>query len=82
MLFKSAAEVFNSRLIGVILTGATADGAKGMKKIDDHGGVTIAQNPETARSSVMPKAAIEACEIDYILRLEEIPEELLRLTRK
>lgn len=82
VLFKSAADVYNSGLIGIVLTGATADGAKGMKKIDDCGGITMAQNPETAKAPAMPKAAIEACRIDYVLRLEDIPEELLKLTRK
>lgn len=82
VLFESAAEVYDSGLIAIILTGATADGARGMKKIDDCGGITIAQNPETAKAPAMPKAAIEACEIDYVLPLENIPEELLKLTRK
>ena len=82
VLFESAADVYDSGLIAIILTGATADGAKGMKKIDDCGGITIAQNPETAKAPVMPKAAIEACEIDYVLPLEDIPAELLKLTRK
>ncbi len=82
VLFHSAADVYQSGVIGIILTGATADGAKGMKSIDDNGGITIAQDPQTAKSAVMPNAAIEACEIDYILPLEGIPEELLKLIRK
>lgn len=82
VLFHSAADVFQSGVIGVILTGATADGAKGMKRIDDNGGITIAQDPQTAKSPMMPQAAIAACEIDHILPLEGIPEELLKLITK
>lgn len=59
VLFDSAAEVYHDKLIGVILTGANSDGSLGLKKIKEHGGLTIVQNPDTAQASIMPKSAIE-----------------------
>ncbi len=72
VLFESAADVYGSQLIGVILTGASSDGTNGMKRIKECGGMTIAQNPEEAEYPIMPKSAIDAGEIDHILSLNEI----------
>lgn len=79
VLFESAADVYQQKLIGIILTGSNSDGALGMKKIKTLGGLTIAENPETAHSPYMPSAAIAITEIDYILSLNEIPELLQKL---
>ena len=57
---------------GVVLTGTGRDGARGCQEIKAKGGVTIAQDEQTARYSAMPKAAIEADAIDYVLPLKEI----------
>ncbi len=79
VLFDSAIDIYHSGLIGIILTGATHDGAKGMQKIEKNGGVTIAQDPATAKAPAMPQAAINACSIDYVLPLEDIPGKLVKL---
>ncbi|MBF0377200.1 MAG: chemotaxis protein CheB [Desulfamplus sp.] len=82
VLFESAADAFGSALIGVILTGANFDGSKGIKKIKSLGGITIAENPETAEVDYMPSCAIRTNAIDHILHLDEIPifiQKLLRL---
>ncbi|MBT4512091.1 MAG: chemotaxis protein CheB [Chloroflexi bacterium] len=79
VLFDSAVDVYHSGLIGIILTGATPDGAKGMRKIEKTGGLTIAQDPATAKTPAMPQAAIDACSIDYVLPLEDIPGTLVKL---
>ncbi|MBF0228489.1 MAG: chemotaxis protein CheB [Desulfamplus sp.] len=73
VLFESAADAFGSALIGVILTGANFDGAEGIKKIKSLGGITIAENPETAEVNYMPSCAIKTNAVDYILDLDEIP---------
>lgn len=78
-LFESAAEAFGNRLIGIVLTGANADGAKGLKAIKAHGGLAIVQNPKTAEASYMPQAALEAAMVDYIVDLERIAPLLLQL---
>lgn len=73
VLFETAAEAYKNQLIGIILTGANHDGAKGIARIKQKGGYTIAQNPDTAESAAMPRAAINTGFIDQILNLEEIP---------
>jgi two-component system chemotaxis response regulator CheB len=79
VLFESAAEVFDEALIGIILTGANADGAQGLKTIKEYGGLTIVQNPESAETPAMPKAALAATEADYIVDLEQLTPILLQL---
>jgi two-component system chemotaxis response regulator CheB len=74
VMFESAADVYGKGLVGVVLTGANADGSAGLKKIKRAGGLAIVQDPATAHADVMPKAAIAASKVDYVLPLEEIPE--------
>lgn len=79
VLFETAADVYGSGLIGVVLTGANNDGANGLKKIKEMGGIAIVQDPETAESPYMPTSAINATQVDYILPLEDIKEVLIEL---
>jgi two-component system, chemotaxis family, protein-glutamate methylesterase/glutaminase len=79
VLFESAAEVYKDRLLGIILTGANSDGARGIKKISMLGGSTIAQRLETADYPEMPKAAINTGYIQHIMSPEEISQYLLTL---
>lgn len=74
VLFETAAEAYKNKLIGIILTGSNYDGTKGLKRIKELGGLTIAQDPETAASPFMPASAIAAMQPDYILSLEDIIE--------
>jgi two-component system chemotaxis response regulator CheB len=60
VLFESAADAYGKRVIGVILTGSSDDGAKGLATIKANGGIPIVQEPTTAQSPTMPKAAINA----------------------
>jgi two-component system chemotaxis response regulator CheB len=79
VLFESAARVYANQVIGVVLTGASHDGAQGLAKIKACGGVVIVQDPTTAESPTMPQAAIAATSIDYILSLADIPPCLVKL---
>ncbi|MGJ4788274.1 chemotaxis protein CheB [Leptospira koniambonensis] len=79
VLFESAAEVYRNELIGIILTGSNSDGALGLKKIKEEGGLTIVQDPETAESPSMPAHAISTSSVDYILPIEEIQKLLIQL---
>lgn len=72
VLFESAANAYGARAIGVILTGASQDGADGLAAIERHGGVAVVQDPATAESGTMPQAAIAAIETGRILPLEGI----------
>jgi len=56
--FESAAVLYNDTLIGILLSGANADGAEGMKAIARHGGFTIVQLPSTAEMGYMPQQAL------------------------
>ena len=79
VLFESAAEVFADSLIGIVLTGASADGSRGLAAIKARGGLAIVQNPETAETPYMPKAALAAARADHVVDLEEIAPLLVRL---
>ncbi|GFM34681.1 chemotaxis protein CheB [Desulfovibrio subterraneus] len=72
VLFETAAEAYGEGLIGVILTGANNDGAAGLAKIKQLGGLAIVQTPETAQADAMPRAALEATHADHLLDLKDI----------
>jgi two-component system, chemotaxis family, protein-glutamate methylesterase/glutaminase len=73
VLFESAADAYGPAAIGIILTGANEDGAAGLARVKEAGGVAIVQDPKTAERARMPEAAIEATPAaDVILPLEEI----------
>jgi two-component system chemotaxis response regulator CheB len=72
VLFESAAEAFQTRLIGVVLSGASDDGSTGLRRIKEFGGLALAQQPDSAEYPLMPKAAIDHCQVDAVLLPEEI----------
>jgi len=72
VLFESAADVYRNRLLGIILTGANEDGARGLVAVHDSGGMTVVQKPETAHSPQMARAALRLRSPDYVLSLDEI----------
>jgi two-component system chemotaxis response regulator CheB len=74
VLFESAADVYGEGLVGVVLTGANHDGAKGLRAVLDAGGYGIVQDPETAFASAMPEGAIAACPEAEIMPLDAIAE--------
>ena len=82
VLFESAAEAYNKKLIGVVLTGSNHDGSLGIKRIKECGGLAIIQDPKTAESSFMPKSAIAGITPDYILALKDIVELLIKIDNK
>jgi two-component system chemotaxis response regulator CheB len=69
---SSAAYVYKNRLVGILLSGANKDGALGMKKIKERGGLTIIQNPEECMIATMPEAAKAITEIDHELDIQTI----------
>lgn len=79
VFFQSAAESFRERAVGVVLTGASADGAEGLAAIKAHGGRAIVQDPATAECATMPAAALAATAVDYVLPLTEMGEHLVAL---
>jgi two-component system, chemotaxis family, protein-glutamate methylesterase/glutaminase len=79
VLFETAAEAYQNKLIGIVLTGSNNDGSKGLKRIKEYGGLTIVQQPDTAESSFMPASAIATVQPDYILPLEAIINLLIEI---
>jgi len=69
---ETAAFTYKNRLIGILLSGANKDGALGMKKIKDNGGLTIVQDPAECMIDTMPVAALDITQIDYTLGIENI----------
>lgn len=79
--FETAAEAYGSKLIGVLLSGANADGAEGMKQIKTNGGMTIVQDPGEASVSYMPQQAINHTPVDYIAQTKEIAQIINRIAK-
>jgi two-component system, chemotaxis family, protein-glutamate methylesterase/glutaminase len=79
VLFESAADTFAEGVIAVILTGANADGARGLERVKRRGGVTIVQDPATAAKRAMPDAAIATGAADHVVPLEGIAPLLVEL---
>jgi two-component system CheB/CheR fusion protein len=79
--FQSLAIDQRGRAIGVILSGAASDGTEGLRAIKAEGGLTIAQDPKTAKHWDMPKSAITSGAVDLILPPEEIAHELARIAK-
>ncbi len=78
---RALAEQLGNRSIGVILSGTGSDGVLGMAEIQARGGVTFAQEPASAKYDGMPRSAIGAGCVDYVLPPQEIAGELARLAQ-
>ncbi len=70
--FSSAADSYGHRTVGIVLTGANADGAFGLRQISDRGGMAIIQDPSTAESPTMPAAAVKAVPRARVMPLPEL----------
>lgn len=79
LLFESAAYVYGGRMLGIILTGASSDGAQGLSHVRDHGGSAWIQDPASAKARAMPAAALATAGADRILELPELAAELSRI---
>ena len=81
VLFQTAADVYREALLGVLLTGASADGAEGLAAVKAYGGRAIVEDPATAECRTMPAAALAATAVDYVLPLERIGDHLVTLVQ-
>ncbi|MBD1553801.1 chemotaxis protein CheB [Pseudomonas typographi] len=79
VLFESAADAYGKGLVGVLLTGANEDGAKGLVSVQQCGGLTLVQDPAQARIAIMPEAALALMRPDYILPIAGLARLLAEL---
>ena len=79
VFFSSLSEVHREHAIGVVLSGMGTDGTLGLKVIRDHGGFTFAQDQASAAFDGMPRSAIEAEAVDFILAPEDVPLQVTKL---
>lgn len=78
-LFRSAANAYGPRVVGVVLTGQLYDGTAGLRAVKDRGGTAIVQDPEGAIAPSMPQNALQNVPVDYCLPLSEIAPLLAQL---
>jgi two-component system chemotaxis response regulator CheB len=81
VLFESAADFYGQRLLGIILTGANADGAAGLAAVSNAGGITIVQQPHSAQVKSMVVSALNRNPASCVLELEEISALLATLNQ-
>lgn len=79
VLFETAAAAYENRLVAIILSGASEDGAAGVKAVRQAGGYVVVQTPESATAPVMPAAALAAVRADAMVTPEQLAPLLARL---
>ena len=77
--FESAADAYGARTIGIVMTGANDDGARGLRRIADRGGAAIVQDPATAESAIMPNAALKLVPEAHVAPIEEMGKLIAKL---
>ncbi|MEO8874171.1 MAG: chemotaxis protein CheB [Polyangiaceae bacterium] len=80
VLFQSASDVFGNELLGIVLSGANSDGAAGSRIVRENGGILMVQDPNEAEAEAMPRAAIEATNVQCVAPLSRIADLLRDLT--
>src|SRR5215468_436418 len=80
-LFRTAAQSYGPRVVGIVLSGGMDDGTLGLKAIKQHGGIAIVQDPKEAFDPSMPESAMRNVNIDHVLPVKDMPAVLLRLVR-
>lgn len=79
LFFRTLADAHREKSMAVVLTGTGSDGAAGLPRVKEQGGVTLVQSPGDAEYDAMPTAAIASGAADFVLPLAEIPQKLLDL---
>jgi two-component system chemotaxis response regulator CheB len=82
VMLSSAADTYGAAVIGVVLTGANEDGARGLADIVKRGGCALVQDPRTAEIAIMPHAAMKAVPSAEVLPLEELASRLIELSHE
>src|SRR5262245_61643171 len=80
-LFRTAAQTYGPRVVGIVLSGGLEDGTLGLKVIKQHGGMAIAQEPSEAVNPGMPNSAIQNVNVDFVMPVKAMPRVLMQLSR-
>jgi len=78
---ETCAYNYKQKLIGILLSGANRDGAMGIKRIKDRGGLTLVQDPKECMIDTMPTSAMKITEIDHVLNVDQIIDFLKELNK-
>jgi len=79
LFFRTLAQVHRERAIAIVLSGTGSDGAVGLTRVKEQGGITVAQLPHDAEHEGMPLAAIRTGAVDFVLPVVEMPQKLIDL---
>lgn len=82
LFFRSLADTHGPHAAAIVLSGADGDGAIGIKRVKERGGLTIAQDVNEAEQTGMPRAAVETGMVDWVLPVAEIPARLQEYYRR
>jgi two-component system CheB/CheR fusion protein len=77
LFFRTLADTHQDKAVGIVLSGTGADGAVGVARIKEQGGVTFVQSPDDAEYDDMPRAAIASAQVDFVLPVADIPDKLI-----
>ena len=81
-LFRSAARVYGSQVVGIVLTGGLDDGTAGLAAVKEAGGIAIIQDPDEAFAPSMPRSARSLVAVDHVLPVREMGRLITELTRE
>lgn len=79
VLFESAADEYGERLVGILLSGANDDGARGMRAVANGGGLPVVQDPASAPVPTMPRAALAHTAVQHVLPSQDIAKLVSKL---
>ncbi|HJZ41395.1 MAG TPA: chemotaxis protein CheB [Bacteroidales bacterium] len=77
--FVTAANAYREKLVGIILSGANKDGAWGLKKVHDNGGIAIVQDPQECEVKTMTQSALQLTRVDCVYTTDQIIGFLLKI---
>jgi two-component system chemotaxis response regulator CheB len=77
--FITAANAYREKLIGIILSGANKDGAFGLNKVHENGGITIVQDPNECEVKTMTQSALQLTKVDFVYSTDQIINYLKKL---
>lgn len=79
LFFRTLAQVHRERSIAIVLSGTGSDGAVGLSRVKEQGGLTIVQSPADAEHDRMPSAALRTGAVDFVMPVVEMPQKLIDL---